>query len=130
MQDYKSLRSPINGKRSTVALRLTKQEAITMDGPEQIGARLKRLRIAYGFAVAKQFANFVGISEAAWNHFETGRRPPTVPDAIKVAAKTGASLDWIYRGMEHTLPLHVAQKLEQVPVEQPMGDQRRSNARH
>lgn len=84
---------------------------MSMDQPEQIGERLRRLREALGFDQAKRFAEFVGISEQAWNHFERGRRPPTVPDAIKVAGKTGASLDWIYRGMEHTLPMHVLQKL-------------------
>jgi hypothetical protein len=33
---------------------------------------------------------------------------------MKVVAKTGASLDWIYRGGEYSLPVHLAEKLRQV----------------
>src|SRR5829696_9053478 len=36
---------------------------------------------------------------------------PLVQDAVWVAVKTGASLDWIYRGFEHTLPVQLAEKL-------------------
>lgn len=86
-----------------------------MDQPEQIGARLRRLREALGFSTAKEFAQFLDIDHTAWNHFERGRRAPLPADAVKVCAKTGVSLDWIYRGMEHTLPLHIVQKLHEVP---------------
>ncbi len=82
-----------------------------MDGPEVIGGRLKALRLALGFQKAKAFAAFLDINEQAWNHFERGRRPPVVRDGIRIAERTGASLDWIYRGLEHTLPIHLAEKL-------------------
>lgn len=86
-----------------------------MDQPQHVGARLKRLRLALGFDQAKDFAEYVGINEQAWNHFERGRRFPLPPDAIKVAVKTGATLDWIYRGLPDRLPLDLARKIEAIP---------------
>jgi transcriptional regulator with XRE-family HTH domain len=88
-----------------------------MDHVEDIAERLRRLRLAYGFEQARAWCQFVGIGETSWNAFERGHRRITIDEALKLAAKTGASLDWIYRGLEHTLPLHVAQKLATVPDE-------------
>lgn len=86
-----------------------------MDQPEHIGARLRRLRAAMGFPQAKQFAEFLGINEQAYNHFERGRRAPTWPDALKIAGKTGASLDWLFRGQESQNPGHLIKKLAAIP---------------
>lgn len=125
--DYKSL---LSHPCSTVHIQTAHKEASSMDRPELIGARLRQLRLALGFPHARHFAEFVGISEQAWNHFETGRRAPTPPDATKVAAKTGITLDWIYRGLTGAMPLHVMQKLDALPEEHPISVQKRSGARH
>lgn len=82
-----------------------------MDTPEIIGARLKLLREAFGFEEAKAWCDHLGIATNAWNHWERGRRAITVEAALKVATKTGATLDWIYRGMEETLPVRVQRAL-------------------
>lgn len=82
-----------------------------MDTPEAIGARLRLLREATGFDEAKAWCEYVDIAPNAWNHFERGRRAPTVEAALKVAVKTGATLDWIYRGLDETLPVRVQQSL-------------------
>ena len=82
-----------------------------MDTPEMIGERLKLLREAFGFTEAKAWCDHIGIATNAWNHFERGRRPITVKDALKVATKTGVTLDWIYRGLEETLPVRVQKAL-------------------
>jgi transcriptional regulator with XRE-family HTH domain len=84
-----------------------------MNRPEDVGARLKALRLALGFQQAKAFAVFLDINEQAWNHFETGRRPPVVRDGIRIAERTGVTLDRIYRGIEHALPMHLAEKIRQ-----------------
>lgn len=97
-----------------LAQRINKNE-IAMDQPEHVAARLRRLRAAMGFVQAKQFAEFVGINEQAYNHFERGRRAPLPVDAIRIAAKTGVTLDWIYRGLVDHLPLHMARRLEEIP---------------
>lgn len=82
-----------------------------MDTPKVIGARLKLLREAMGFDEAKAWCEYVDIATNAWNHFERGRRAPTIEAALKVAVKTGATLDWIFRGLEETLPVRVQQAL-------------------
>ena len=82
-----------------------------MDDPQIIGARLKLLREASGFSEAKAWCEYADIATNAWNHWERGRRPITVEGALKVAVKTGATLDWIYRGLEETLPVRVQQAL-------------------
>jgi DNA-binding XRE family transcriptional regulator len=82
-----------------------------------VALRLRRLRNAFGFETVRDFAAFLNVNEQTWYHLERGRRVSTIYDAIKVAKKTGASLDWIYMGLDHTLPLHVAQKIAAVPEE-------------
>lgn len=91
-----------------------------MDRPEVIGARLRRLRIAKGYAQAKAFCDSIGVQDTAWNNWEKGRRVIPIEVALKVAAKTGASLDYIYRGMEHTLPKHVLDALEEFDRQNPV----------
>jgi transcriptional regulator with XRE-family HTH domain len=85
-----------------------------MDKPEVIGARLKALRLSLGFNQARAFCTFIGAHETNWNMFERGHRRISLDEAAKVFSKTGASLDWIYFGVEHSLPVHLAEKLRQV----------------
>jgi transcriptional regulator with XRE-family HTH domain len=92
---------------------LTKQER-RPDKIDEVAFRLRRLREALGFETTREFAAYLGIHEQTWYHVERGRRVPTVHDAIRVADRTGASLDWIYRGLEYSLPVHLAEKLRQV----------------
>jgi transcriptional regulator with XRE-family HTH domain len=89
-----------------------------MDRLDEIAERLRRLRLAYGFQQARPWCQFVGIGETSWNAFERGHRRITLDEALKLCAKTGASLDWIFRGLEYMLPLHVAEKLAAVPDEE------------
>lgn len=77
-----------------------------------------------GFRQQRMWCAFVDIPENTWNHFERGRRPITIEAAIKVSGKTGATLDWIFRGLEYALPAHVLKKLEQVPPEPPVNQNR------
>jgi transcriptional regulator with XRE-family HTH domain len=81
-----------------------------MSEQEQIGARLRELREASGMT-ARAFADFLGIAETTWNNYERGKRRISIDEALKVASRTGAGLDWIFRGIEHTLPGHVLEKL-------------------
>jgi hypothetical protein len=93
-----------------------------MESARAIGQRLRRLRLAMGFPQKRAWVQFIGGHEPNWNSFESGNRRITVDEALKLCAKTGASLDWIYRGVEGNMPLHVVQKLAAVPadeVEQP-----------
>jgi transcriptional regulator with XRE-family HTH domain len=96
-----------------------------MDQPQQIAVRLRRLREALGFDSARDFAAFLDIPEQTWYHLEKGRRSILPPDAVKVCARTGVSMDWIYRGMEDTLPLHVFKKIQAVPEDHEVSQDRR-----
>lgn len=73
------------------------------------------------------FCQFVGITDQAWNNYETGRRRISIDEAMKIVAKTGAGLDWIYRGLEHTLPKHVADKLAALPADAEDANRRAAN---
>lgn len=86
----------------------------SLDNNKAVGGRLGRLRRALGFEQKRAFAKFVGVPETSWNMFEGGERRITLNEALKVCAKTGASLDWIYRDIEHTLPLHVIERLNRL----------------
>ena len=84
----------------------------TMDKPDQIGARLRLLRLALGYEQARPFCQRLEISDQAWNNYESGRRRISLDEVMKVVQKTGVSLDWVYRGLESTLPKHVADKIQ------------------
>jgi transcriptional regulator with XRE-family HTH domain len=84
---------------------------MSMDGPAAIGERIKELRLAFGYNVAASFCRATGITTQALNNYERGRARIAIDEAYKVIRLTGASLDWIYRGLEHTLPTMVQEKL-------------------
>jgi transcriptional regulator with XRE-family HTH domain len=84
-----------------------------MEDARAVGERLRRLREALGFKSAAAFCRFAEIGETAWNNYERGRRRIDLDQALKLAARTGASLDWIYRGQESSLPVGLASKLRE-----------------
>lgn len=86
-----------------------------MDTKQEVAARLKHLRRAWGFEQAKPFAAWIGVEYSMWNHYETAVRDLSVMNALKVCQKTGASLDWLFRGLDHTLPDHVLDRLRSTP---------------
>lgn len=93
----------------------------------EIGQRLKRLRLALGYTNAKAFCGLIGVGDTAWNNWEKGRREIPIDAALRVCAKTGASLDYIYRGMDWTLPPQVRGKVEAWDLEHPDWPRNNSN---
>jgi hypothetical protein len=91
----------------------TKQER-RPDKIDEIALRLRQLRLAMGFPQKRAWCAFIGGHEPLWNMFESGSRRITLDEALRVCDRTGASLDWIYRGLEYALPVHLAEKLRQV----------------
>jgi hypothetical protein len=81
-----------------------------------IAVRLNNLREALGFKRATAFCQFVGITDPAWNHYSSGRRRILLDEAMKIVRTTGVSLVRIYRGLEHTLPVHIAEKIRLIDV--------------
>jgi transcriptional regulator with XRE-family HTH domain len=85
-----------------------------VDRPEINGTRLTALRKALSPDGARAFAEWLGIAETTWNNYERGKRRISLDEAAKVVSRTGATLDWIYFGVGHALPVHLAEKLRQV----------------
>lgn len=87
---------------------------------DDIAERLRWLRLAIskvqGLRNMTEWAQFVGVSLSGWHNYERGYRRIQLDEAVKICGKTGASLDWIYRGDAywHTLPEHVQNKLSAV----------------
>jgi plasmid maintenance system antidote protein VapI len=85
-----------------------------MDCSEVIAPCLKALRLASGFKQARAWCEHIDVPESVWNPFERGNRRISLDVAIKVCKKSGVSRDWIYRGLEHMLPLDLAKRLQEV----------------
>ena len=76
-----------------------------------VAARLVELRLAFGYRYSVDWARHLAIHPTTLANYESGTRMITVPAALKYAQKTGASLDWIYRGLDYSLPANVQEKL-------------------
>lgn len=81
-----------------------------IDRPEQIGARLRKLRDAVGINQASM-AKTLGITQSAWSQYESGSRRITLEVSASAAARFGVTLDWIYRGDPSGLPMKLAELL-------------------
>jgi transcriptional regulator with XRE-family HTH domain len=104
-----------------------------VDRPEIIAARLRALRRALEHN-QKTFCELIGMSQQAWNHFENGRRAPTAKDGVRIAKKTGVTLDWIYCGDSQGLPDEILKKrledleAEGLPIEEDAEDSEEATA--
>lgn len=73
------------------------------DSNEAIGARLNLLRRAYSMALGRsremnksEFPRHCGIGVQAWHNSESGYKRIGLDNAMRVRARTGASLEFIY----------------------------------
>lgn len=94
------------------------------DSNDAIGARLRAIRIAYGYSQGQiremsqaEFARLCDIGAAAWNNAETGDNRIGLDSALKVRRKTGISLDYIFTGDERGLPHALAIELAKLDQE-------------
>jgi transcriptional regulator with XRE-family HTH domain len=76
---------------------------------EEIGERIRDLRMAMGYTNASLFAKWVGWTPQQLSNYERGTKRPEVTMATTLCIKTGVTLDWIFRGERSGLPLHVAE---------------------
>lgn len=81
------------------------------DQIKDIGERLKLLREAKGMTQAA-FSRTLKIDQQQWNNYERGFRRISIDQATKVCIITGATLDWIYRGVTSALPLELALQIQ------------------
>jgi transcriptional regulator with XRE-family HTH domain len=78
-----------------------------------VAERLRRTREAMKLNQA-DWCRLVGIEPQAWNNYERGRNRISIDQALKVCQATGASLDWIYRGLADGLTLKLATALQEL----------------
>lgn len=81
-------------------------------GLQAIGGRLRLLRLASGLSQVS-WCRLVGSSVQAWNNYERGRKRISIDQALHLSIKTGASLDWIYRGVESAMPVQTLLGIKQ-----------------
>lgn len=80
----------------------------------EIGKRLIMLREALGYierGAQSEFAAHIGLTPQQLNNYERGLKRPEITQAIKICTRTGATLDWIYRGEWAGLPNDLAVRL-------------------
>lgn len=85
----------------------------------QISERLVELRRAIGgdgYGSQVKFCIQAGVTPNAWNNLEAGTNRISLDTALTVSQRTGASLDWIYKGEEYEryLPSDLLEKIRQV----------------
>jgi len=91
------------------------------DSNEEIGKRLRLIRIAYGRVQGRQreisqaeFARLCKITPSAWNNAETADNRIGIDGAMGIARRTGVSLDYIYFGERAGLPHAMAIEIERL----------------
>ena len=75
-----------------------------------IARRLEAL-VAYTGRNQSAFAELVGVTQPAMSNYLKGLRRPQLDEAIKIAGKTGVTLDWIYLGDRSGLPARLLESL-------------------
>lgn len=91
------------------------------DAPQSVGERLRLIRLAYSALQRRErdisqaeFARICDIGAPAWNNAETGDNRLGIDNALAVCRRTGASLDYIYRGEMSHLPLALAAEIDRL----------------
>ena len=75
--------------------------------PEEVGHRLKAVRLHYGKTRA-EFAGSVQIDATSYGRIEKGQKPLKADMAFRVAERWGVSMDFLYRGRLTELPPNLA----------------------
>ena len=104
-----------SGQSESCALRVRAQD----NRFQSIGDRLRLIRLAYGVTQGRTrglsqtaICELAGISKQAWNNAETGDNRIGLDNAIRLCRVTGASLDYVYRGLLAGLPHELAVEIQ------------------
>lgn len=82
----------------------------------KIGERLELIRLARGHikrGEQKKWAQSFGFGETTYAMWENGQQRIPTDEAVKIVAKTGATLDYIYLGVESTLPKSLSAAIDE-----------------
>ncbi len=87
---------------------------LTGESPEQRVKRIRALRVALGFPIARRFAQEMGVGDSTWNTYETGVTPPPVfPVGVALVRRYGITLDWLYLGVRTAMPYDLVLRIEE-----------------
>lgn len=75
-----------------------------------IARRIEALRTALDMN-GSQFAAAIGVTQPALSNYEAALRRPDLDVAIKIRARTGVTLDWLYLGDRSGLPRRLLELL-------------------
>jgi len=90
------------------------------------GARLRAVRIAYGYKSAREMAERIGEDQNTYSMWERGQRYPPPEKLLKIIQATGATSDYLYFGFMDALPVKLASALDgKQSVAQSRSDQQR-----
>jgi transcriptional regulator with XRE-family HTH domain len=81
------------------------------EGLQQIGERLRLLRVAAGYSNQVEYAEALDISPQRYNHWERGRRMPDLWAIGRICTMTGATADWIYFGVVSAMPIDLMRRI-------------------
>lgn len=86
-----------------------------------IAARLHLIRLAYSAAQGRpkpmsqsEFARACGLTVSNWHNSETAGNRIGIDSALAVSRRTGASLDFIYKGDRGSLPHALAIEIDKI----------------
>ena len=79
---------------------------------QQVGLRLKAVRVAAGHKTAREFAGRLGVEENTYTSWERGERLIDPEALTTVKELTGATSDYIYYGDHAGLPVRLARELK------------------
>ena len=80
----------------------------------EVGARLRRVRLALGPNAAALAAEF-GVTGPRWSHWENGRHLADVRIMVRLSRRYGVTLDYLYKGDESGLPRRLSDAIRQQP---------------
>ena len=80
-----------------------------------IGERLEVLRKAFDLSQT-EFASRAGIAQNTYNQYAKGRNLPRLDFAERMCDEYGVTLDWIYRGDQSGLPVHILNLIKRQSV--------------
>lgn len=81
------------------------------DSISAVAIRIAQTRKALGYRSQADFCREIGVDRNIYNPFEKAKRRMTIDVALKIRARFGISLDWIYCGDPAQLPAGLFQKL-------------------
>lgn len=84
---------------------------------EEVGARVRRLRLAMGYAHQAAFADAIGAGRSEVASWESGTRRPSIAKALPMVQRFKITLDWLFLGEVRHLSHEMAIRLSAPTLE-------------